>query len=132
MQSFKKPKDNEKYRWTNHIVRKMMHYRLTPARVLRIVRAPERIEAGVAPGTVAGMHASGSKLKPTEIWAMWRDEKKKKSASSTFGSPRKIIITAWRYPGVSKVREVAPIPSDVLAELEAENLLDEDLDDGIM
>jgi hypothetical protein len=101
MQSFKIPKDNDKYRWTNHIVRKMMHYRLTPSRVLRIVRAPERLEEGVAPGTVAGMHSTGSKAKPTEIWAMWRDEKKRKSSAGPLASPRKIIITAWRYPGVS-------------------------------
>lgn len=126
MQSFKKPKDNERFRWTNHVVRKMMHYRLTPARVMRIVRAPERIEDGVAPGTVAGMHKSGSKQNPTEIWAMWRDDRKKKKTLNPGSLPRKVIITAWRYPGVSPVRDVAPIPSDVMSELRAEGLLDEE------
>ncbi|MDX1440680.1 MAG: hypothetical protein R3284_12330 [Rubricoccaceae bacterium] len=104
----------------------MMHYRLTPSRVMRIVRAPERIEDGVAPGTVAGMQATGSKEKPSEIWAMWRDEKKKKKPSADVLGPRKVIITAWRYPGVSPVRDVAPIPSDILAELEREDLIDTD------
>ena len=147
MQQFKLPKDNEKYRWTNHVVRKMMHYRLTPARVMRIVRAPERLEAGVAQGCVAGMHKSGSKQKPTEIWAMWREEKSETRISksenarkahngnhSDFGfrnsdlpgeSGRKVIITAWRYPGTSPVRDAVPIPDDVLSELRAEGLLDE-------
>lgn len=120
MQSFKIPKDNEKYRWTNHVVRKMMHYRLTPARVLRVVRSPERIEKGVAPETLAGMHRAGNKGKPTEIWAMWREDDKK----DVFTVPRKIIITAWRYPGVSPVREAVPIPDEVLSELRSEGLLD--------
>ena len=121
MQSFKIPKDNDKYRWTSHVVRKMMHYRLTPSRVLRIVRVPERIEKGVVPGTLAGMQRTGSHAKPTEIWAMWREEDTKKDVLSV---PRRIIITAWRYPGVSPVREAVPIPEDVLSELRAEGLID--------
>lgn len=125
MRSFKVPKDNERYRWTSHIVRKMMHYRLTPSRVLRIVRAPERLEAGVAKDTVAGMQRTGSKQKPTEIWAMWRDDTSKKKNVEPFDVPRKVIITAWRYPGVSPVREAVPIPEDVLSELRAEGVLDE-------
>jgi hypothetical protein len=139
MQSFKIPKNNEKYRWTSHIVRKMMHYRLTPSRVLRIVRAPERLEAGVAQGTVAGMQKTGSKQKPTEIWAMWREEKPRAKSSEPRGGRelmaggseliadhRKVIITAWRYPGVSPVRDTVPIPEDVLSELRAEGLIDDE------
>lgn len=105
-------------------MRKMMHYRLTPSRVLRIVRAPERLEAGVAQGTVAGMQKTGSKQKPTEIWAMWRDDAPPKKRIEPSDSSRKVIITAWRYPGVSPVRDVVPIPEDVLSELRAEGLLD--------
>ena len=119
MQGYKPPKDNERYRWTNHVQRKMLHYRLTPSRVLRIVRAPERVEEGVAPGTLAGMHSTGSQKRPSEIWAMWRAEGKKSASAD----PRKIIITAWRYPGTSPVRGEVPIPSDVLAELEQEGEL---------
>ena len=128
LQSFRAPKDNDRYRWTRHVVRKMMHYRLTPARVMRVVRAPERLEEGVAPGTLAGMQRAGSKAKPTEVWAMWREEGLKRTAFETKAGvatqPRRIIITAWRYPGTSPVRSKVPFPEDVLSELEAEGLLD--------
>lgn len=119
MQGYKAPKDSDRYRWTNHVQRKMLHYRLTPSRVLRIVRAPERIEEGVAPGTLAGMQKSGSPKRPSEIWAMWRED----GTKSAVADSRKIIITAWRYPGTSPVRGAVPIPSDVLAELEREGEL---------
>jgi hypothetical protein len=143
MRAFTQPKDNERFRWTAHVVRKMTHYRLTPARVMRIVRAPERTETGVAPGTFAGMQRTGTKEKPTELWAMWRTERKKGNArvpesdsvdsrfalsASLLSRERLVIITAWRYPGVSPIRDEIPIPSDVMAELEAEGLLDDPLD----
>lgn len=99
-----------------HVCRKMRFYGLTPSRVLRIVNAPERVEEGVAAGTLAGMHTIGTKKKPHEIWAMWRDEGK----SSALKRARRVIITAWRYPGTSPVRGAVPIPPGVLAELEAE------------
>jgi hypothetical protein len=144
MSDFKPPKDNDKYRWTMHVVRKMRYYGLSPSRVLRVMRAPERVEEGVVGGTLAGMQTAGSKAKPWEVWVMWRDEGKAlgrtkskvrmtKSTfdgspfgirTSAFAAPRRIIITAWRYPGVSPVRGSVPIPSDVLSELELEGLLD--------
>ncbi len=93
--------------------RKMRFYGLSPSRVLRVVRAPQRLEEGVAPGTVAGMQRAGTKAKPWEIWAMWRAEGK-----------RQVIITAWRYPGTSPVRSAVPIPAGVMEELAAEGLLD--------
>lgn len=114
MNGFKIPKNDHKYRWTNHVVRKMQFYGLTPSRVLRVIRAPERVEIGIAEGTLAGMQTAGTKKKPWEIWTMWRQD----GAAAT----RKLIITAWRYPGVSPVRERAPIPSDILAELQQEGV----------
>jgi len=110
----------KKYRWTNHVQRKMRFYGLTPSRVLRVVNAPQRVEEGVAPGTMAGMQKAGTPKKPWEIWAMWREEGK----ATALASARKVIITAWRYPGTSPVRGAVPIPSGVLAELEAEGILD--------
>lgn len=111
MTNFKIPKDDHNYRWTHHVVRKMQHYGLTPSRVLRVIRAPERVEKGVAEDTLAGMQKAGTKARPWEIWTMWRADGK-----------RKLIITAWRYPGVSPVREVAPVPVDILAELRQEGV----------
>ncbi len=105
----------------------MQYYGLTPSRVLRVIRAPERVEEGVAAGTLAAMQAAGTKTKPWEIWVMWREMKKLTTdnlkPTTYFSQPQKIIITAWRYPGVSPVRERVPIPSDILAELEQEGIL---------
>jgi hypothetical protein len=112
----------------------MQYYGLTPSRVLRVIRAPERVEDGVAEGTLAAMQTAGSTRKPWEVWVMWKEEKPSKRQSVISDSripdfrlpitPKRVIITAWRYPGVSPVRERVPIPSDVLAELESEGLLD--------
>jgi hypothetical protein len=141
MQNYRDPKDNGKFRWTAHVGRKMRFYGLTPSRVIRVVNAPQRVEEGVAPGTVAGMQKAGSGKKPWEVWAMWRTEgaalgskksevrmTKSNSDTSAFAirtSPfrRKVIITAWRYPGTSPVRGAVPLPVGVLAELEAEGEL---------
>jgi hypothetical protein len=109
----------------------MRFYGLTPSRVLRIVNAPQRMEQGVVEGTLAGMQKAGTPKKPWEVWAMWREEHPDKRQPTSnksgvvdshlsFVRPRKVIITAWRYPGTSPVRGAVPIPSDVLAELEAE------------
>ncbi|OGN34129.1 MAG: hypothetical protein A3I39_00360 [Candidatus Yanofskybacteria bacterium RIFCSPLOWO2_02_FULL_47_9b] len=103
---FNTPKNDGKYHWTNHVVRKMMHYGLSGDRVKRIMRSPTRSEKGIAPDTIAVMQPTGSKAKPTEVWVMYAKKKVKK-----------VVITAWRYPGVSKVREEIPIPADILAEL---------------
>lgn len=119
--NFKPPKEDHKYRWTNHVVRKLQYYGLTPSRVLRVVRAPERVEDGVADGTLAAMQTAGTKARPWEIWVMWRDLTKSKGP---LGISKKVIITAWRYPGVSPVRERVPIPSEIMAELESEGILD--------
>ena len=70
------------------------------------MRSPTRSEKGIAPDTIAVMQPTGSKAKPTEVWVMYAKKKVKK-----------VIITAWRYPGISKVRDEIPIPADILAEL---------------
>ena len=119
--SFKIPKDDHKFRWTNHVIRKMQYYGLTPSRVLRVIRAPERIEDGVADGTLAGLQTAGTKAKPWEVWVMWRDTG---TPSGPLHVGKKVVITAWRYPGVSRVRERVPIPSEIMAELEREGILD--------
>lgn len=116
----------DKYHWTNHVHRKMQFYGLTPSRVLRVIRAPERTEEGIVEGTLAAMQTAGTKARPWEMWVMWREAKKKKTTGiDALLSGQKVIITAWRYPGVSPIRERAPIPSDIVAELEREGLLDE-------
>jgi hypothetical protein len=96
----------EKIIWTRHSKGKMRYYRLSESRVLRALRSPERKEIGIAPRTVAVMQRAGTKKHPTEIWLLYQKEKKKLK-----------IISAWRYPGQSPVREPPPIPEDILFEL---------------
>ncbi len=137
MSSFKIPKDNPKYHWTNHVVRKMQFYGITPSRVLRVIRAPDRIEEGIVDGTLAAMQKSGSKSRPWELWTMWRQESRKGSSQkglskkglsnlscSNLEPNRKVIITAWRYPGISPIRDKVPIPAEIISELETEGILD--------
>ncbi len=87
--------------WTHHAEAKMAFYRLSKQRVMRVIHSPKRVEEGVAPKTIAMMQPPSVKLNKTkaqeiwsqEIWVMVQD----------LGRQRK-IISAWRYPGVTKPR----------------------------
>lgn len=110
----------ENYYWTDHVRRKMQQYRLTESRVKRILRHPKRLEVGVAEDTVAGMQPAGSKKHPFEIWVMWTQNSKGRMANNkslkpkfSLGGQKITIISAWRYPGISPLREPPPIPDDV-------------------
>jgi hypothetical protein len=110
---FKFPKNDEKYSWTNHVGRKMMYYGLSADRVKRVIRSPNRSEKGIASNTIGvmspyGTSPGGRQPYKGEVWVMYANRGKKK-----------IIITAWRYPGVSPIREAIPIPADILEELKS-------------
>lgn len=149
--NFKFPKNDGKYHWTNHVMGKMAFYGLSPERIKRIIRNPARSEKGVAPDTIAVMQPnkilSSIRGKPStwkeEVWTMYATAKPQKislkpvplqaggfasgfkslkSKVQSFG--RKIIITAWRYPGKSPVREAVPIPAEILAELREEGVIE--------
>jgi hypothetical protein len=103
--NFKKPKDTKEIVWTRHAISKMKFYGLTANRLRKILRNPTRQEEGIVPGTIAIMQEVGGKKK-TEIWLMYQKTK----------DGRKKIITAWRYPGKSLIRQV-PVPKEILDEL---------------
>lgn len=115
---------------------KMRQYRLSESRVKRVLRHPKRLEVGVAPDTVAGMQPAGSKKHPYEIWVMWCNkfktqnsklkttnqnsphpnpplDKGRERLKFKFNPPQTIIISAWRYPGISPINKPPPIPEDV-------------------
>lgn len=100
------------YHWTQHCVRKMMFYGLTADRVKRVIRNPKRVEEGVAENTIAVMVSGANKNKSSEIWTMYQKRGNKK-----------IVISAWRYPGISPVGKQIPIPSDILEELKKEGIM---------
>lgn len=115
---FNIPKNDEKYHWTQHVVQKMMYYGLSADRVKRVIRAPKRAEEGIAENTIAVMQPAGSKKNPQEIWVMYAEKGKPLTGKKDLLSSRKkVVITAWRYPGISPVRDQIPIPADILSEL---------------
>ena len=69
----------------------MRFYKLSEARVKRILHTPKRIEEGIAPKTIAMMQPAGTTKHPYELWVMIQEEKK-----------RRKVISAWRYPGKTK------------------------------
>jgi hypothetical protein len=134
---FKIPK-NDKYQWTQHAQYKMQQYGLSPQRVIRVIRNPERTEEGIVEKTIAVMQPASVKYKnfkktwSQEIWAMYQLRKSGAISKSQFPISNKIsnpkfqklqtinkkqikIISAWRYPGVSPKNN--PIPEEILNEI---------------
>ena len=108
--------------WTEHAKIKMRQYSPSKSKLLRVLSNPKRKEKGIVPKTIALMQPVSRKKRPSppkfceakfgrvsEVWLMYQDK----------GSLRK-IITAWRYPGKSPIREEIPIPEDIKRELEHE------------
>ena len=89
--------------WTMHAQAKMRQYRLSPARVRRVLHAPRRTEEGIAPDTIAVMQPASMKTKDSwtqEIWVMVAEVRRG-------GADVRRVISAWRYPGVTKPRAAA-------------------------
>ena len=115
----------KKLHWTEHSKAKMRQYGLSKNKLINLLYKPGRKELGIVPGTIALMQtnpirnyarkrvisngASKSYQKASgEIWLMYQDIKNK--------SLRK-VISAWRYPGISKPGEEIPVPEDIRQEL---------------
>jgi len=117
--------------WTEHSKIKMRQYGLSQQKILGILRKPERKEKAIVPGLIAAMRtnkkfvnktvsmfenkqgANPPKTKvlrravaPGEIWVMYKDSKDQRK-----------IISAWRFPGISKPGEEIPIPEDIRFEI---------------
>lgn len=116
--NFKVPKETEFLIWTRHSIEKMKFYGLSEQRIKRVLKNPERAEEGIAPGTVALMQRAGSKKHPSEIWLMYALATNNKKL--TTNPYKKIIISCWRYPGISKKGEEIPIPEEIRSEIETE------------
>ncbi len=120
---------NEKYLWTNHVLQKMAFYRLSESRIKRVLRNTKRTEEGIAPDTVASMQRNDTKKRKEEIWVMYQVNKKSKMNKFAASDRKKqklgkiIIISAWRYPGVSPTGKKIPIPEDILEDLRSNGLI---------
>jgi len=110
----------KKIHWTEHSQIKMKQYGLSKSKLSGILRKPERREKAIVPGLVAVMRTNKKfvnktvsiakafrrAVAPGEIWVMYKDTTKQ-------GEKIRKIISAWRYPGVTKPGEEIPIPEDI-------------------
>src|SRR3989344_1466066 len=101
------PKNDHKYEWTNHVKTKMVQYRLSKSLILGVIRNPKRTEEGIARETVAVMQSSSTTKKLHEVWVMYQKRQQKK-----------LIISAWRYPGVTIPGKKVVIPDEIIIELD--------------
>lgn len=115
---FKIPQNTENLIWTRHAIEKMKQYQLSEGRIRRVLHTPARVEEGIAPRTIAIMQPTGSVKRPSEIWVMYQTFNSKKQNLKTrrksfLGRRTKIkIISVWRYPGRSPLRQPPPIPPE--------------------
>ncbi|OGM90913.1 hypothetical protein A2755_01780 [Candidatus Wolfebacteria bacterium RIFCSPHIGHO2_01_FULL_48_22] len=109
-----------KIQWTSHAKFKMAFYGLSESRVRRVLNTPLRVEEGIAERTGACMQPASYKFKDgkkswsQEIWVMFTESSARHPELDSESKLR--IISAWRYPGVTKPR--APLPESILAEID--------------
>jgi len=126
--------------WTEHSKIKMKQYGLSVSKLLNILYRPERKEKAIVPGLVAVMKTNKKPVKtkvlfkekttmwkptksPGEIWLMYKDATLRRgSGQENQGEKIRKIISAWRYPGITKPGQEPPIPEDTLLELKNNNL----------
>jgi hypothetical protein len=129
MNSWKEPKNSDKYYWTSHAKMKMKQYGLSAQRVVRVIRRPVRIEEGVSNNTIAVVQPQstkkgqdGKKTWSSEIWVMYQIKEKKQQFKndkvmdekmlaflSGINNQKQIyIISVWRYPGKTAPGECLP------------------------
>jgi hypothetical protein len=92
--------------WTRHSRFKLREHALSETRVRRVINSPDRVERGIAEGTIAMMRREKATKKEFEVWVMVADR----------DSARR-VVSAWRYPGTTKPGE--PLPKEILMEMES-------------
>ena len=107
--------------WTEHAREKMRYYGLSENRVLRILRHPKRVEEGIAENTTAAMQRAGSVKHPNEIWMMYQGKSQIPNSKSKNKEKQIVIISAWKYPGITKPGAEIPMPEEVRNELRIMN-----------
>ena len=112
------PKNSREYHWTSHIKGKMVFYQISEQKIKTILKSPSRKEIGIAPETSAFMKRNDTPKRKQEIWVMFANNKNSKLEKV---SAKTIMISAWRYPGISKAGDAIPVPEDILAELRDQN-----------
>ena len=118
---FELPKDDSKYKWTRHSKNKMLFYGISANKIRSIINSPKRKEDGVAENTIAVMQSNHKPKRNEEIWVMYQSSKLKTQTNFQYKSSilnsRFLVISAWRYPGITKPGSPIPIPLNILEEL---------------
>lgn len=121
--SFQQLLSPSKLIWTSHAKFKMAFYGLSESRVRRVLKSPLRTEEGIAERTGACMQPASYKFKNgkkswnQEIWVMFATEGRKRTNDQQRITDHSLrIISAWRYPGVTKPR--APLPEVIRTEID--------------
>lgn len=91
---------------------KMLYYRLSEQKIKTVLNSPSRKEEGIAPKTTAVMKRNDTPKRKEELWVMFQKKSNVKGQMS-----KVIVISAWRYPGVSPKGKEIPIPEDILESL---------------
>lgn len=124
------PKNNREYHWTSHIKGKMVFYQISEQKIKTILKTPSRKEIGIAPDTSAFMKRNDTPRRKEEMWVMFcaglpasgGAKGGQGGASSKLKvKSQKVMVSAWRYPGISKAGEAIPVPEDIMAELRDQN-----------
>ncbi len=143
----------KRFVYTKHSEYKMREYSLSRQKVEGIIRRPYRTETGIVPRTVAVMQpvspktVDGKTVWKQEIWTLYQlknhelritnDGNEQDDSLETAGirnskfvipnsTNQLLIISAWRYPGVSPAGN--PIPANILRELEDGDILEEEIE----
>lgn len=129
----KPPKNDRNYFWTMHSQRKLFQYGLSPNKIKRIIRYPDRKEEGIALDTIAVMQRKNKKNpQKGEIWVMYQRKLKVKSEKLKVknekakvekdeklqaGMGQIKIISAWIYPAETPKGKEIFVPDEVWEEL---------------
>lgn len=116
---------SRRYVFTRNAQYKMKQYRLSEQRVRSVAAHPDRIENGIANGTIAVMKVAGTSKNRQEIWVLYQIKKQEKPEGN-FSQQNDLvlnikkenqlcIISVWRYPGTSPERD--PIPQEIMDEV---------------
>ena len=124
---WKEPVNSEFYKWTTHAKEKMREYGLSATRIKLVVKNPMRVEENFIENVVLAMQPqslrrdkkTGKKVWSSEIWVMFKflDLEKKvenikipEKFKNLFEEKKTyLIISAWKYPGVSEINDNLPI-----------------------
>lgn len=93
---------------------------MSEQKIRTIISRPDRKEEGIAPNTLAVMKRHDTPKRKEELWVMYATSELAPGKKPRFGGAKRVMISAWRYPGKSKPGKLIPIPDDILEEISKE------------